>query len=242
MDINEISAITKNYQTARSTMTRLVKKGYALRPHQGIYAAVPLEMTDAYHVNRYILAHKVAHAEGALCLHSALELLGVAQSYFNTAFCFTARPRRGFKFQGIDYKFMTTEHMFGMQEMMTEGVKIRVTDRERTFIDCIRNIELCGGLEETLKSLGGFHTIDTKVLGGYLKAFSERSLNQRTGYVLTLLREPLRISEEFLEALKMSCGKRTYYLTPGTNPVKSRLDTQWNVMVPKNIEEVLRFA
>ena len=91
-----------------------------------------------------------------------------------------------------------------------------------------------------LRSLGTFHTVDTVVLGVYLGRFGERSLVQRTGVILSLLKEDLRVPDEFLAGLRNAVGKKVYYLTPGMERGVGRLDKEWNVIVPRNIHEVMR--
>ena len=241
--LDDVTNITDNYETSRTTIKRLVKKGKVLRVRGGLYAAVPPEFLNSnYEVDRYILANKKGQEGGALAYHSALELHGVAQSYFNTVYCLTKKPLRGFTFQSVQYKFFETKDVFGVTKMIRDAVPVMVTDRERTFLDCIRRPKYCGGLEEILKSLGTFHTLDTNKLDKYLKRYNEKGLTQKTGAVLTLLKHETRVPDAFLEQLKNEVGTKAYYLTNSARKGQGKLMSEWNVVIPKNIDEVMRFA
>jgi len=164
----------------------------------------------------------------------------VANAVLNEVYCIMCGRIHPFTFQGVDYRFINASEVFGTSPAVRQGISVTVTDRERTFLDCIRRPELAGGLDESLRSLGTFHTIDTVVLGQYLGRFDERSLIQRTGVILSLLKEDLRVPEEFLAGLRTGVGKKVYYLTPGMGKGVGRLDKEWNVIVPRNIDQVIQ--
>lgn len=237
--LTEVTEVTGNYDTSRVTMSRLAAKGYVTRVHRGYYAGVPPEhLGGEYEVDRYLIAHKVSNLNGALAFHSALELHGVAQSYFNTVYYLRPKPLRNFEFQGIEYKYPTDRRIFGITTIMREGIGLPVTDRERTFLDCIKRPEHCGGLEELLKSLATFHKIDTCVLDRYLRKFGEHSLAQKTGFVLWLLKEELNVPDDYLNDLRKRVKEKIYYLATKPNTGTGRLMPEWNLIVPKNMAEM----
>jgi predicted transcriptional regulator of viral defense system len=105
-------------------------------------------------------------------------------------------------------------------------------------LDCLRNIEYAGGIEELAKSLTGFPSLGFDKLLGYLERYGETSLYHRSGYLLDLLREDLRVPEWFLEKVGERLGSRVYYLTKK----KGKFIKKWMVIAPKNIEEMIRVA
>ncbi len=241
--LKDVNAVTGNYETSRAIMSRLSRKGYVTRVHRGYYAGIPPEYINTnYEVDRYILAHKVGNHGGALAYHTALELHGVAHSYFNTVYYLRPKSLRGFDFQGIEYRYVKAEKLFGVSQLMREGIQIPVTDRERTFLDCIRRPDYCGGLEESLKSLSTFHKIDVKVLEIHLEEFNEQSLMQKTGFVLTILKDELKVSEDYLAELRNRVKEKIYYLAPRPKSGAGRLIGEWNLIVPKNLSEVTHYA
>jgi predicted transcriptional regulator of viral defense system len=225
---------------ARKLLVSLARKGYLLRVMRGLYGAVPPEFAGTDHeIDRYIVASRAGRDRGALAFHTALELHGVANASLSEVYCLATERIHPLSFQGVEYRFVSTSELFGTTRVVRQGVGVTVTDRERTFLDCIRRPELAGGLSEMLRSLGTFHTVDTVVLGDYLRRFDETSLVQRTGFVLSLFREDLRVPEGFLAGLRAGVGRRAYYLVPGMGRGVGRLDREWNVIAPANVREAI---
>lgn len=242
MDAEAVSEMCGGTRRARDVMYTLVRRGLAVRVHRGLYGAVPIEYEGEYHeIDRFVIAH-AAGGGGALAYHSALELHGVAQSHFNTVYYARRRPLRGFEFQGAEYVFVSTKSLFGTVEVWREGAKVPVTDRERTFLDCLRRMDYCGGPEEFIKSVQGFHVLDFKNLGNHLRKFGERSLYQKAGYMLTLLRDDFKPPEDFLRELKKKVGRKPCYLLQRPAAGAGRFVGEWNLVVPDNIEELMRFV
>jgi len=240
---SEAKDIVGNANTARIILSRLFGRGQLLRVRGGLYAAIPPERVGMeYEVDRYPLIDKALGAKGALAFHSALELHGVAQSSFTTVFYLSEKSVRPFEFQEILFKVIRTERLFGTMPLFRNEVQLNVTDKERTFLDCIRRPDLCGGLEEYLKSFEGFVQLSPARLLDYLERFGDLSLYQRAGFVLTLLRNELKVPEDLLEVLRSRVGKVRFPLVPGSRKDDSRLDAEWKVLVPKNLEEMTRFV
>lgn len=230
-----------NERAVRKALVGLTHKGYLLRVTRGLYSAIPPEYAGRNHeVDRYLVAQKAVRHGGAVGYHSALELHGVANSVSNMVYYLTSDRLSAFTFQDVEYRFVTTRIAFGTTQLVRQGIPVTVTDRERTFLDCLRRPELAGGLEEMLKSLGTFHTMDTAILRDYLSRFDEQSLNQRAGMVLSRLRAELRVPKGFLARLQDAVGDKAYYLLPGMKRGTGHLDREWNVIVPRNLDEVMR--
>jgi predicted transcriptional regulator of viral defense system len=242
--LDEARLITNNDKTARMILYRLSKQGRLVRVKAGLYAAIPMEMgdSDRYEVNRYLLADRLDSPRGAIAFHSALEVHGVAYSHYDTVYYVIDRRPTSFQFQNIIYRPVWTENIFGIMDTYVDDVLVRVTDKERTFLDCLRRLDLCGGLEEYMKSVEGFTLMSAPKLLDYLERFKEQSLYQRAGYVLTYLKNKIKVPEDLLAVLRDRVGSNKYYLVPERHHSGGRLMKEWNVFVPRNIEEVTRFA
>jgi len=241
--IAEARDIAGKESTARMALWRLAKQGSLLRIRNGLYAAVPPERKDSnFEVNRYLLFDHAMSSAGALAFHSALELHGAAQSRFSTVFYLTTNKKRPFDFQDITYRPVWAPDIFGRTTIRIDDLPIQVTDKERTFLDCIRRPDLCGGLEEYLKSVEAFTLMSPVRLLDYLERFGEYSLYQRAGLILTYLRDRIKVTEDLLEVLRSRVGPSACYLVPGKRGIGGRLVKEWNVLVPRNFEELMRFV
>lgn len=238
----EALGITRMESTARMALWRLSTKGNLVRVREGIYGAVPPEHVGSeYEFDRYLLFDKVMERTGALAFHSALELHGAANSRYTTVYYLSTKRSRRFEFQGILYRPVAASEMFGTTVHYLDDVPLNVTDRERTFLDCIRRPDLCGGVEEYLKSFESFSAMDPDKILEYLERYGEKTLYHKAGFVLHHLKDRVRVPEDLLISLRAKVGPNPCYLVPGKR-VGGRLVKEWNVLVPRNLEEMVRFV
>ena len=152
-----------------------------------------------FSIDRILVASQLARPY-FISHHTALEIYGVAQSYHNITYISTNKILRPFEFQNISYKIITTKYKFGIEQIQRGPLKINVSDRERTVLDCIRNIEYAGGIEELTKSISAFPGLNYKKLLEYLYLFKEKSLYHRTGFILDRLKSELNVPQDILKA------------------------------------------
>jgi predicted transcriptional regulator of viral defense system len=215
-------------------ITNLRQKGYFQKVRKGLYTVVPPNLVGKeVKPDKFLVGNKVKE-DYYFSYHSALELHGLAQSAYNTVWITTSIQQSSFSYQSISYKFVTTKYFFGLEEMNYSGVKINVTDREKTFLDCIRRIKYAGGLEELMKSLNTVPTLNWYKFIRYLEKFREKALYQKSGFILEKL--DLSVPDRVLDELKKSVGKKTYYLDKKKN---SSFVSRWNLMVPESFEELI---
>ena len=228
-----------NKKTARQIISRLKKKGYIKQIRRGLFAVVPAQMIGKdYTVDRILIASQLA-TPYFLSHHTALEIHGVAQSYFNIVYISTNKILKSFDFQGTTYRFVTTKYLFGTEPVSRGNRNISASDRERTILDCIRNIEYAGNIEELAKSISAFSGLDYKKLLKYLDIFDEKSLYHRTGFIFDTLRDELNVPEDFVDKITKKLSRRTYYLLKKTGGTYNK---KWNIMVPGNIKEMMKIA
>jgi predicted transcriptional regulator of viral defense system len=239
--VKDAARILGNYDTARSLLWRLGRKGYVQRVRGGLYVLVPPELRGKEVVaDPYLLASRAARGPHFLSYHTALELHGLAQSPLAVTFASVRRRRAPFAYQGTTYRFVLERRLFGTKEIVHAGATLPVSDLERTVLDCVRRLELAGGLEETLKSFQGLPYLDPRRTLAYADRFGTTSLCHRAGFLLSLVQDGARVPEELLAGLKERLGKRTYHLLPRTRG--GRYVSEWRLVVPRNVEGLLRGA
>ncbi len=235
----DVYKVISNKKTARQILFRLKNKGYVKQIRRGLFAIVPAQMIGkAFAADKILIASQLAEPY-FISHHTALEIHGVAQSYLNVAYISTNKVLKNFDFQDISYKFVTTKYMFGTERNLRGNNRINVSDKERTILDCIRNMDYAGGFEELLKSISAFPAINYKKLLKYMALFDENSLYHRTGFIFDSLKGELDVPINFLENVKGKLGTRAYYLIPGKKGAYFR---EWNIIAPKNIKELVKVA
>jgi len=232
----DVFRFLKDKHKSADYLTNLREKGFVQRIRRGVYAILPPDAVGgSFLPDKFLIAGKLRDRY-YVSHHSALELHGVAESTFSVVYISSPSYQSPFTYQGITYKIVTTKHFFGMKKIQYKGEKLLVSDLEKTVLDCIRRIKYAGGLEELMKSLSNIPHLDYNKLWRYLKKIDEKALYHKTGFILETLK---RTPESFLNRIKGGMGKRVCYLYGEKNCVYNR---EWNLMVPKNLEELMRFA
>lgn len=214
--------------------------GYLGSVKKGLYYIIPQGLSKGnYNVNKYLIASKSV-SNAVISYHSALELHGVAQSVFNEVYILTKDQSIDFDFQGVKYRGVRSNPGFGYVKIIREGVPLLVTDRERTIIDGIDRLKYVGGLEEYLKSIGSFPSVDFNNIEKYLAKYNKVNLYSKVGFVLSLFEKKWSFPVSVRKKFKSKATNKVYYLTQVKG--KGKLNKEWNLMVPDNIQEVTQYA
>jgi len=228
----------------RKYVKRLIETGKLQTIRKGLYTVLsPLETPEKYEPDKLLIASKI-RKEYYLGFHTALEYYGCAYSAFNEAYiCVQAADR----FDPFHYKRFTFKPVF-VKDIASQIVEkpyrrsiLKVSGKERTFIECVDRVQYAGGWEECIKSLEGLSGIDIEKLVSLTLNQKRKGLPRRIGYVLELLRNrsPFyeRADDNTLDKMKTTIMGPPLYLIRGK---KSRLNKRWNLYIPEDFEEKLR--
>jgi len=227
----------------RKYVDRLVKAGKLKQIRRGLYVVLsPLEKPESHTADKLLVASKIRN-EYYLGFHTALEYYGSASSFYNEAYvCVRAEDRFDpfsygrFRFRPVFVEDITLE----VEEKSYLENVVRVSSKERTFIECIDRVQYAGGWEECIKSLEGLAGLDTEKLPNLVE-YKKKSLIRRVGYILELLKErsPFyeHVPDGLLNVLEAQISGSPQYLVSGK---KGSLDKRWRLYIPEEFEEKLR--
>ncbi len=228
----------------RKYVDRLVRSGRLRRIRKGLYVVLsPAEESGGHAVDKLLIASKIRD-DYYLGFHTALEYYGCANSLFNEAYvCVKARDRfDSFRYGRFSFRpVFVGDTAFEVEEKSYRGSLVRVSSRERTFVECVDRVRYAGGWEECLKSLEGLGGLDVDKLPYLLSTYGNVTLAKKVGYILELLREysPFyeHVTEELLRDIERQASGPPRYLV---NREKGFLNRRWNLYVPEGFEEKLR--
>ena len=84
--------------------------------------------------------------------------------------------------------FIKPERMFGAALLGEPGLRIRVTDAERTVVDMLDRSDLCGGIPAVAAALrDAWPGLDLERLTAYLERFAGGTVPRRLGYLVERL-------------------------------------------------------
>jgi predicted transcriptional regulator of viral defense system len=228
----------------RRYVVRLIETGKLEAIRKGLFVVLsPTEQNEKYELDKLLIASKI-RKEYYLGFHTALEYYGSAYSVFNEAYVCTKSENR---FDSFSYKRFTFKQV-AVKDTTSQVVEkpygkniLKVSSKERTFIECVDRPEYVGGWEECIKSLENLSGIDEEQLLSLTLKQKGRRLLSRVGYVLELLknRSPFyeHISDNTLNEIEMKTRGSPKYLVNGQ---KAALNRRWNLCIPEGFEEKLR--
>jgi predicted transcriptional regulator of viral defense system len=228
----------------RKYVTRLVEKGKLKPIRKGLYAVLsPLEQPEKHETDKLLIASKL-RKDYYLGFHTALEYYGSAYSTFNEAYV-CVKPKH--RFDPFHYARFTFKPVFtkdtGSQiiEKPCGPSSIRVSSKERTFIECLDRVAYAGGWEECIKSLAELGGIDFDELITLTFHQKKQILLRAVGYFLEYFRSTSpfyeHVRQDRLENLSTRVKGSPQYLVRGE---PGALDARWRLYIPDDFEEQLK--
>lgn len=214
------------YNTRKSRLYNKTRMGLLSHVRKGVY--VPSYLTD-----KFMIACNAVD-NGYLVYHSALEYYALHTQSFNWLYVHSTTPFRTFEHLNETYIYKPVNHLINPHlDLSNKDYPIRVTSLSQTIIDCIRHIDLAGGLEELMNALDwiGIGKLDETEMIQCLDAAPSKSVYQRTGYLLSQYQKQLGLSDAFFAHCKERIGNNVSYLTPDEDC--DTYDKKWKICVPK---------
>lgn len=167
--------------------------------------------------------------------HTAFEYYGTVDQIFYEVYVGSEMRFHDFEFDGYTYHYV--------KEQMKEGIVspefsggVRVTDKERTIVDSIKDINLIAGLEEVLSCVVSVNSIDEIKLLNYLAGYDSAFLYQKIGFIFSEYQTELGISDDFIKICNDRSGNSKRYLTNGI--CEPGYSSEWKLVYPKNIKRM----
>jgi len=177
---------------------------------------------------------------GCVAYHGALQYYALHTQQFNTIYLHSAKRFRPFVINGVAYEYHPLKFTYNMViSKDPDGNPIAVTSLSQTIVDCIRHIDLAGGLEELLYALSSISCgqLKEKDLLVCLEAYDNASLWSRTGYLLSLFQSTNGISQRFLDICRIKGSGVKNKIASFNNALE--YISQWNLFVPKNLGNMI---
>ncbi len=185
-----VSTLDTTYENAKVIVNRLVKKAWLIRLARGKYLIVPLEagVRSLWSEHGFVIASHLVDPY-YIGYGSALNYHGLTEYVPPAVFVVTSKRSKSRTILSTRFRFITVTEskMFGAEEAVISGRKVKVSDVEKTLADCLDHPEYCGGLDEIAKSIYFEHkTVDMKKVIGNAEKMGNRTIIKRLGYLLEL--------------------------------------------------------
>ena len=231
--VKEVNALYSSERTARAALEKLLKEKMALKIRNGLYTCVSGENGGPV-ANRFQVA-SVVTPSSYVSHHTAFEYYGTVDQVFREVYVGSETRFHDFEFDGYTYHFVKGHMKEGIVSPEFGG-GVRVTDKERTIIDSIKDLNLIAGLEEVLSCIASVNGIDETKMLNYLAGYDSAFLYQKTGFIFSEYQAELGISNDFLKTCNDRCGNSKRYLTNGIS--EPGYSGEWKLVYPKNMKRM----
>lgn len=224
-----------HYYLKTKRIVRIKKELYAVVP--------PNETENSLSVDPYLIAGK-ASDDSVLAYHTALELYGMAYSSFEQFYFMTQQKIKPFEFSFQYFQPITKPKMLHTENTVTQeintinrqGVNLRITSLERTFVDALDRIELSGGWEEVLRSLERVGVLNIDRVIDYSLSLGRAVLNAKVGWCIEQRQGAFAPTEAQIERLLIEKPITPRY-TAKHGAASFKLVKKWNILLPASVIE-----
>ncbi len=240
-ELAEARGETGGLGPARNQVKRHVASGRVKSVARGIYAVVPPGLDAERFQPDPFLVGAAARPEGIFAYHSALELLGAAHSVWHQLTLHCDRRRRPLVAGATRILFLATPAALAQKGLQRLGVRevrrqtrgVPTTGPERTLVECLRQPNHAGGLDEAVESVQGFPLLDFRLLARVLEAYDERALWAAVGWLTERERDAWSTPGEFLDMCRQRRPEQNQYVARGLRGGK--LLSEWRLIVPAHL-------
>ena len=226
-------------RTRETNLRNAVKRGQARRLTRGLYASNLGGFRDQT-PNVLVVASKAA-PDAVLAYHTALEAHGVAHAparsvYFLSSKMVSPFTVRGYRFRRVMAKASRPSIPAAPVTQVRAGdALVTVTTRERTLVDCLARLDLSGGLEELLRSVGSFSAMSSEQVARYAGSLGSPTLVARAGWVLDTMADDWLCDPGPLQEMRRSLGRGTYWLQRRRPGIEYEFISAWRLYVPAEL-------
>ncbi len=240
-----IEAIKKNKNTAYNNLVvNYIGKGKVKSIRRGLYAVVPQGSNpDNFKADEILIASRLAK-DTVLAFHTALEVMGYSHSVLYRYYYYTPSRKRKINVNNREYVSVQSQvnktnkfyESVGFQTQTYHNLNVTLTDRERTFVDCINKPDYAGGIEEVYRSVEKYPYLDFDKILNYLALLKSKVLYARVGFFLEQHRKQFFVEEEILKKIQLNIPSSVVYFDPKRK--NGKLVEKWNLIVPENVIEI----
>lgn len=231
--MKEVNGLYSSERTARAALGKLLKENMVYKIRNGLYTCVSGENGGPV-ANRFQIASAITESS-YVSHHSAFEYYGITDQVFYEVYVSAETRFHDFVFDGYTYHFVKSQMREGVLSPQFSG-GITVTDKERTIVDSVKDLNLIAGLEEVVACITALNGCNETKLRNYLELYDNAFLYQKIGFLVEEYQADLGISDEFIKRCEeRSSNSKRYLANSISEPAYSG---KWRLVYPKNIREL----
>lgn len=182
--LQDVAQETGNTRSAQTLLMRYQKQGFVSKVRRGLYCANNIA-THLPEANKYQVASAITPSS-YVAYHAAMEYHGLAHQVYYDVAVGGEQAFNAFEYDGIHFAFHQIPTHIGIDTPIADS-HVRVTNVERTVVDCIDRIDLCGGWEELTNCLMSVQYLREEMLLTMLQIYNKIALYKKVGFFTEVL-------------------------------------------------------
>lgn len=187
----------------------------------------------------YVIANFLA-SDGGIAYWTALNAHGLTEQFANKTFVQTAMRKNDISKGSRQYKFVKVDKnkLFGYNTYGYGNHQYRMTDVEKTIIDCFDMPRYSGWYQEAIKGFYNAKIYQSKLIK-YCKLIKNNSLIKRLGFLADFLQKPEM--DKFIEYALKTISKE-YVLFEIGGKKEGKYENKWKLVLNIPKDEILEIA
>lgn len=224
----EIAEKVGKLRSATTMLARLQKNGYVSKIRRGLYCVNNIA-TKLPEANKFQIASSI-NPSSFVAYHAAMDYHGLSHQVYYEVAIGTMNYFNSFDFDGYHYYSHITPINLAIENPIADSL-VCVTSVERTIVDCIDRIDLCGGWEELANCLQSVSYIREEQVFELLQAYDKTALYKKTGFLFETLHLP--VSLDFINKCRAYARNSVCHLTSDGD--SDRFCQSWRIYVPDEL-------
>jgi predicted transcriptional regulator of viral defense system len=235
-DVQGLVTISRGH--AVKLLADMARKGALARVGRGRYVVIPADVLcgrQTFVADPFQIVDQLLRREGVteyyVAYQSAALVYGAADQLPQALLVALPGQHRPIIVGRAEILFIQVQRakFFGSQEIRYHDAVLRVSDREKTLLDCLDRFDLCGGMDEVVHTIGALlPEMDSARLLAYVPAMRNQALAHRLGYILEALSVQQPVPITLLDGLADLVGPHVYPLDPH-GPASGPAHSRWRV-------------
>ena len=224
----DVSREIGNPRSAATMLWRYQRQGYISKVRRGLYCVNNMA-TQLPEANKFQIASAIT-STSYVAYHAAMEYHGLAHQVYFDIVVGTEQTFKAFDFDNYHYASHLSAHSFEIETPLAD-THVRVTSVERTVLDCIDRIDLCGGWEELVNCLRSVTYLREERLKAIMEAYDKTALYKKVGFLFEQLQLP--VSQNFISDCRKYAKDSVMYLT--SDGTSDTFRASWRLYAPHDL-------
>lgn len=233
MDIFDTTGIAQNFELKSRDLQNYIdtlhRNGFIRRIEKGKYVKHTFS-------NEYVIGCNLS-SDAVVAYWSALNIHGLTEQFPNKVYIQTTKKKQNTEVFGVNYQFVKVRpyKMVGIVNTGVGSNQFRISDVEKTIVDCFDLVEYSGGFMELIRAF--YRTkLNSRKLIEYCKAVNNKAILKRIGYLAELLNK--KGFMQFIAYAKRNAGKN-YDLFDIYGLNEGKYNSEWRLRLNMENADIL---